>query len=203
MTDLVGRGRVPGLMSPQPIFDELPGIYETDEFLRDFTWALDEVLAPVFMTLDCLDAYVDPWLAPPDFLPWLADWLDIGDDEHWDETRRRRFLANAGTLFKERGTRRGLHRLLELAFDVDASIEESGGSVASTRPRSAPPGAFPPWVRVTVPASVHRRLDDRTLREVAAFAVPAHVTLLVDVLGDEPGADGGPGPMADGTGAST
>src|SRR4029078_7442547 len=66
------RGTIPGALSPVPIAGLLPGIYQDDLFTQQFTGGLDDVLAPVFTTLDCLDTYVDPWLAPEDFLEWLA-----------------------------------------------------------------------------------------------------------------------------------
>ena len=46
------------------------------------TTGLDQVLAPVFSTLDGLEAYVDPGTAPSDFLDWLASWVGIELDQH-------------------------------------------------------------------------------------------------------------------------
>ena len=66
------RGAVPGLPTPHPIGLALPALYLDDGFTQRFTAGLDEVLAPVLLTLDCLDAYLDLELAPPDFLDWLA-----------------------------------------------------------------------------------------------------------------------------------
>ena len=65
------RGMIEGLETPHPIGFELPGLFHDDDFTQRFTAALDEVIAPIFLTLDALEAYVDPWLAPEDFLGWL------------------------------------------------------------------------------------------------------------------------------------
>ena len=54
-----------------------------------------------------------------DFLPWLAGWVAHPFDEEWDEDRRRRFLAQAMALYRERGTVAGLKRYLELGLDLD------------------------------------------------------------------------------------
>ena len=91
-----------------PIASLLPGIYQDDVFTSQFTGGLDDVLAPVFATLDCLDTYVDPWLAPEDFLEWLAGWVGVVIDEGWPLERSRAFIANIVELYRWRGTIRGL-----------------------------------------------------------------------------------------------
>ncbi|MGZ4674821.1 MAG: phage tail protein, partial [Ilumatobacteraceae bacterium] len=88
------RGSIDGMRSPVPIASLLPGIYHSDEFTNQFTGGFDDVLAPVSATLDCLDAYVDPWLAPEDFLEWLAGWVGVVIDEGWPIERSRAFIAN-------------------------------------------------------------------------------------------------------------
>ena len=40
-------------------------------------------------TLDCLEYYIDPALAPSDFLDWLGSWVGILLDESWPVERRR------------------------------------------------------------------------------------------------------------------
>ena len=89
------RGLVEGLTTRCPLGRLLPMLYQDDDFALRFTSALDEVLAPALWALDDLDAYVDPGLAPPDFLEWLAAWLGIDLDQTWPEERRRTMLAGA------------------------------------------------------------------------------------------------------------
>src|SRR5215472_8724579 len=71
------RGTVPGLASPHPLGGTLPGLYADDSFAQRLCLGLDELLAPVLATLDCLPAYLDPGTAPSDLLDWLADWVGI------------------------------------------------------------------------------------------------------------------------------
>ena len=66
--------------------------------------AFDEVLAPLFTTLDCFDSYLDPELAPVDFVDWLASWVGVDIDETWTLERRRRLIQNAAVLYRIRGT---------------------------------------------------------------------------------------------------
>jgi hypothetical protein len=55
------RGAVPGLASPAPVTSMRPGVYLEDDLLGRFVSAFDDALAPVFLTLDTLECYVDPW----------------------------------------------------------------------------------------------------------------------------------------------
>src|SRR4051794_35664644 len=102
------RNGVSSLPTPHPIGDRLPAIYLQDDFTQRFTEALDAVLAPVFATLDSFSGYLDPRLAPDDFLDWLAGWVALDLDERWTPLQRRALVANAVELHRRRGTRRGL-----------------------------------------------------------------------------------------------
>ena len=69
------RGTIPGLGTPHPLGSGLPALYLEDDLAQRLLAALDEVLAPVLCTLDNLDHYLDPSLAPLDFVEWLAGWV--------------------------------------------------------------------------------------------------------------------------------
>src|SRR5262249_43431721 len=88
------------LGSPDPIVGMRPAVYQEDEFTGRFTAGLDEVIAPVLAALDCLDAYVDPTVSPPDFLDWLASWVGIRLHEAIPLARRRILVANAVRLHR-------------------------------------------------------------------------------------------------------
>ena len=109
------RGTIPGLPSPHPFGEALPALYQEDEFTRDLVAAFDEVLAPVLCTLDNFEHYLDPSLAPLDFVDWLAGWLGVVPDERWPEGRRRELVARAVALYRRRGTVRGLAEQVALA----------------------------------------------------------------------------------------
>ena len=69
------RALLPELPSPRPLALMLPALLQGDDFCVRFTEGLDPVLAPVFSTIDNLDAYTDPATTPSDFLTWLAGWF--------------------------------------------------------------------------------------------------------------------------------
>ncbi len=177
----MSRGTVDGLRSAHPLADLLPGVYLEDELARGFTRGLDTVLAPVFLTLDCLDAYVDPDLAPEDFLPWLASWVGVTLAESWPAERKRALIATAVARHRDRGTWRGLTAHLELLYGGEVELHESGGTVWSDDPAVEPPGDPVPRLHVVVrvddPAAVDRDLLAALVRE----ARPAHLPFTVEV----------------------
>lgn len=177
------RTAVADLPTPHPIAERLPGVYLEDGFTQRFVAALDEVLAPVFATMDCFASYLDPWLAPHDFLDWLAGWVALGLDERWSQQQRRELVAHAVELHRWRGTRHGLAthvRLLTGAAAVD--ILESGGCTASRRPGGPLPGDASAQVLVRVHVRDPRSVDQRRLFTAVAEAVPAHVRVRLEVV---------------------
>jgi phage tail-like protein len=89
------RGLVRGLISPHPLGSSLPALFQEDDFTQRFVSAFDAVLAPIFAALDNFPAYLDPWLAPEDFLEWLGSWFGIVLDESWSLARRRALITRA------------------------------------------------------------------------------------------------------------
>ncbi|WDZ87026.1 phage tail protein [Micromonospora cathayae] len=170
---------------PYPIAGFLPALLQEDDLLVRWTEGLDEVLAPVVSTLDCLDAYLDPWLAPPDFLLWLGEWVGAYLDENWPVDRQRAMVAAAVATHRLRGTVPGLRELLELATGGEVEVVDSGGVSWSTRPDPSadpatepdPPARLHVRVRATGPDPVPRH----ALTELIRAAVPAHVVTTLEV----------------------
>jgi phage tail-like protein len=177
------RASVLGLTSPHPLGGFLPALYQEDAFAQSLTSGLDAVLAPIFSSLDNLEAYLDPGLAPEDFLDWLGGWVGLVVDETWPLVRRRAFISRAHDLYRMRGTARGLAAHVELFSGGQVEIEEPGGTTWSATSGGALPGAagFSILVRVRVddPASV----DQARLNALVAAAKPAHLTHRVEIVG--------------------
>lgn len=176
------RSSVAGLPVAVPIGRLLPSIYQSDdEFLMRFTSGLDDVLAPVIATLDCLGSYVDPRLAPADFLDWLANWVGLevtfGDS---DLARMRLAVAEAVRLYRLRGTPAGLREHLELITGGRVELADSGGVAVSTTPDAPLPGEDSPRlaIRVTGASDSLAPLIDAIVRA----SKPAHVMHAVEVV---------------------
>lgn len=189
------RTVIEGLPSPHPIGPGLPALYQADPFAQRLSAGFDDCLAPVLATLDCLDCYLDPDLAPPDFVDWLALWVGLELEQLWTTEQRRRLVAEAVGLYRIRGTAAGLAGEVGLATGVIPEIEETGGCAWSASAGAALPGRLVPELvvrlRVADPAAVDAGLVER----IVAAAKPAHVTHRVEVVVDptrdglEPGQD--------------
>jgi phage tail-like protein len=175
------RRSVEWLPSAHPLGDLLPGVFLEDPMARGFTEGLDPMLAPVHLTLDCLETYLDPRLAPLDFLPWLASWVGVDLDETLPPTRQRAIVAAAGSLHHVHGTHAGLVRLLELVTGGTVEVRESGGTRWSAVPGAEPPGdpvaGLDVVVRVADPGPRVRERVERVVREVR----PAHLPFRVEI----------------------
>lgn len=176
------RGAIPGLTSPHPIGLALPALYLEDDFTQRFTAGLDEVLAPVLLTLDCLDAYFDLDLAPADFLDWLAGWVAVPVDGDWPEALRRDLIRHAAELHRWRGTPRGVALLARVLTGGAVEVTDTGGVTWSNTPDTAPPPPTAPEVRVRVRVADPEAVDAARLRELVAAAVPAHVHTTIEVI---------------------
>jgi phage tail-like protein len=175
------RAAVPGLGTPYPIGTLMPAVYQEDQAAMRWTAGLDDVLAPVISTLDCLGAYIDPLLAPEDFVAWLADWFGTALDENWPPARQRVAVARSVALYRQSGTIAGLRALLELVTDCEVTVTDSGGVVWSQAPNTPPPGSDQPSIEVRVSAPAGRELDIRAIDELVAAAKPAHVAHRLEV----------------------
>jgi phage tail-like protein len=176
------RGVVEGLLSPWPIARMLPGMYADDDFAQRFTSVFDVLTAPVHVTLDCIDAYFDPWLTPPDMLDWLATWVGAELDEVLPIDRRRLLVAEAVRLYRVRGTALGLAEFLAIFTGLEVEIEESGGATWSSTPGGQPPGEDRPRLLVRLIADDPESVNVARIDSLVRAAKPAHVPHTVEVV---------------------
>lgn len=194
------RGLIEGLENPHPMLGALPAVYHEDSFTRRLTHVFDDALAPIIGVLDNLDAYVDPAIAPRDFVEWLAGWVGFPVGETWPEDRSRQLVAHAVALYRWSGTVHGLKELLRIYAGVEPEVTDSGGVTWSTTPGGAgaeKPGAnskkkgkgkaaettSEPHLRVRVRAKGRGGVDARQLEALINAVKPAHVPHTLEVLG--------------------
>jgi phage tail-like protein len=186
------RGTIDGLASPHPLATALPALYLEQEIDRRsgdlvpsmaerFTEAFDELLAPVFSCLDNFHAYLDPELAPPDFLVWLAGWVGADLDETWPSARQREHVLRAVELYRRRGTVRGLVDAVSVYTGGEAEVVDSGGIAWSTSPETTLPGANEARATVRVRVDDPDSLDRARVEAILAVAKPAHVVAELEV----------------------
>jgi phage tail-like protein len=174
---------IAGLASPHPLGAGLPALYQEDSFAQRLTAALDEVLAPIFASLDTLHAYLDPALAPDDFLDWLAGWVGVTLDETWPIERRRQLVADAAQLYRSRGTVAGLADQITIYTGGEVLVEDNGSAAWSSTAGGKIPGTATPSLRVKVTVDDPNAVSLARLEAVVATAKPAHVPHTITVVG--------------------
>lgn len=174
---------VPGLGSPHPLGSGLPALYQEDDLAQRLLAALDEVLAPVVSTIDNLDRYLEPSLAPLDFVEWLAGWVGAAVDESWPEQRRRELVGRTAGLYRRRGTVGGIAEQVELATGGSVVVLDSGGVGWSVTPGAELPGTPRRQLAVRVAVDDPAAVDRRKVEALVAAAKPAHVSHQVEVVG--------------------
>lgn len=177
----MSRGLVPELSSPHPLGEALPGLYQDDSFTQRLCAALDDVLAPVVSTLDTLDAYLDPALAPSDFVAWLASWVGVIASDAGPLDRQRELVRRAVEAYRWRGTVRGLALLVRLYTGVEPEIVDSGGARWSPTPLGEPGGDDKPLLVVRLRVEDPSTIDVRRLDSLIAAAKPAHIPHRLEV----------------------
>jgi phage tail-like protein len=176
------RGTPPGLASPHPIGEQLPGLYRDDAFTQRFTAAFDEVLAGVIQVLDCFPAYLDPALAPEDFLEWIGSWVGAAPDETWPLERRRAFVASATELFRVRGTAAGLAAHVAVFTGGEVEISEPGAAGWSRDAGAAAPAGASPDLLIRVRVQDPRGVPAARLEALVAASKPAHVPHRIEIV---------------------
>jgi phage tail-like protein len=103
----------------------LPRVYqEQDELMGRYLMLFESFWAPIEGQIDNIPFYFDPAFTPLKLLPWLATWVDLTLDDHWPEAKRRQLLKAAVSLYRKRGTRRGLQEYLEIYTGAQVRISE-------------------------------------------------------------------------------
>lgn len=106
----------------------LPRLYSTDptqeSFLQRYLALFDGMLHDLDQRALARDLLVDPYSTPREALSWLAAFVGMVLDERWPVDARRQLVAEAGALYRYRGTIRALSRYLELYLRVAPIIVE-------------------------------------------------------------------------------
>jgi phage tail-like protein len=144
----------------------LPAIYRDDIFLGRFLCIMENILKPIEGTIDNIAGYFDPYLTPEGFLPWLASWVGLTQDESWPLERRREMVRHAAELYRWRSTRRGLSDHLRIYAGVSPIIQDN-----------IAPNTFAVTLLVEDPATV----DETIVRAIIEAHRPAHTTYRLEI----------------------
>lgn len=140
---VVGGAAVSGYLT------HLPLVFGGDPFLGRFLLAFEAVLSGLpgrpglQQAVDGIADQLDPATADEDFLPWLAGWVGLTVRADWDTPTRRGFIREIVPLYRLRGTKEGLRRMLTLYTGQPVEIDDDHVvphffTVALTLPQADP-----------------------------------------------------------------
>ncbi|NTU43814.1 MAG: hypothetical protein HGA78_12355, partial [Nitrospirales bacterium] len=112
----------------------LPAIYQEDPASRDFLERFLSIFESVFYELESdisnVTRYFDPDKTPPEFLRWLASWVNIAIEDDWKEETKRAFIKEAASLYTAKGTIEGISRFISLYTGKEPVILEHALAVS-------------------------------------------------------------------------
>jgi len=197
---------MPSDEKPSRYLQYLPAIFSEHPFLGRFLLAFERVLsgipdvagepqAGLEQTVAGLAALFDPKETREEFLPWLAGWVALDMRADWTMEQQRNFLADIVPLYRSRGTKENLARLLSIYTEGKPVIDEGDFPTLQIGVRSTigkdtligePPAHF---FRVTV--SLGRKAEqserDRQLqiaRALIDLQKPAHTSYELKISSD-------------------
>ena len=96
----------------------LPAIYREDpassEFLERFLSIFESLIYETDFSIAHISRYLDILGAPTEFLDWLGKWLSMGFHNVLNDEQKRNLLLMAMKLYKMRGTRQGIEKLVKV-----------------------------------------------------------------------------------------
>jgi phage tail-like protein len=150
--------------------EQLPIIFHDSDLFRRMLLIFENIWEQLEQRQDFLEMYFDPRTCPASFLRWLASWFDVAIDPHWPEARIRALLLELIQLYRWRGTKYGLTRMLEVCAGVGSEI-----SVSPTSPFVLNITA---WLGQQ---SVDHAADRVLIEQLVNAHKPAHVGYLLEV----------------------
>jgi phage tail-like protein len=146
----------------------LPVIFDDNFFLSQFLQIFEAIWEPLEQRQDHIDMYLDPRTCPASFLPWFAGWFELEVNRHVPETRIRSLIAAAIELYRWRGTKYGLARMMEVCTGLKPEITES------------PSEPFVFHIKVRLPPDGSTSLEE--IEKLIQAHKPAHSGYLLEAL---------------------
>ena len=114
---------------PQISFlDYLPEIYRESEdknsFLARFVGIFQSIYVDLEDKIDYTPLKFDTDRTTKDFLNWIADWLSIKDASIWGEKRLRQLIKEAVKIYKIKGTKRAIAKVVQEYAGIEPIIVE-------------------------------------------------------------------------------
>lgn len=109
--------------------DLLPRVYRRDPdgaaFLERFLALFERIFTRIEDRYELFSRELNPDAAPREVIDWLACLVDLAFDPSWPLERRRALVAEAMSLYRQRGTVRGIERYVEIYTGTRPAIVEA------------------------------------------------------------------------------
>ena len=104
----------------------LPGIYREVDFISRILNIFEQAFEPTVNALESMWAYLDPLTAPESLLPFVAHWVGWEILSTISLERQRHLIRNAISIYRWRGTKKGLRFYLHLytGLPLDEDLPE-------------------------------------------------------------------------------
>lgn len=109
------------------LIDYLPQIYKMNDkslFLSRFLFIFQSLYADLNNDIDNLPRLFAPDRVDEEFLNWLVQWFSIKDTYIWGEEKLRILLKNIIELYKIKGTKQSIKKIVELYLGVTPLVIE-------------------------------------------------------------------------------
>lgn len=107
----------------------LPEFYTSNQenfnFLNRFLGVYQSMILDLQEDIFNISRYMDSDCADEEFLQWLSQWVAIDDTFMWSEKKLRKFIKKSFYLYKMKGTKEGLSRIIELYTGKAPVISET------------------------------------------------------------------------------
>lgn len=107
-------GSVDLFIGTRSIINNLPGNYQRNESLKNFLMIFQHFNNDFDHNLDNLYNTFNPMKTRKEFLLWLSSWFSLDIGTELPEMRYRRLVREIVSLYRWRGTKYGLERMLEV-----------------------------------------------------------------------------------------
>lgn len=114
---------------PQVSFvDYLPEIYRADDDRNSFTERFVSIFQSMYVDLedkiDYTPVMFDVNRTSKDFLNWIGDWLSVKNASVWEEKKLRNLIRQAVKIYKIKGTKRAVAKIVQEYTGTDPIIVE-------------------------------------------------------------------------------
>lgn len=115
---------------PRESFVEyLPDFYrshtESFSFLDRFLGIYQSMILDLQEEIVNISHYLDSDVTTTEFLQWLAEWVAVDNVFQWEEKKLRNFIKQSFSIYKLKGTKEGLEKIIELYIGQKPMIVET------------------------------------------------------------------------------